>query len=103
MKRWMLCLLCTITLGLGIAGSTGLASAAPAPGAPALTPADQPFLASLGMPAPNAMACAPDFCSNAAKQACWDYCWQTYMCSGGLACNYTSCTTTCWCSPVACY
>lgn len=100
MKRWMLCLLCTITLGLGFAG---LASAEPAPVTPAPASAEGQFLASLGMPEPTAMACAPGFCSNAAKQACIDYCWQTYVCSGGLACNYSTCTTTCWCSPVACY
>jgi len=100
MKRWMLCLLCTITLGLCF---TGLASAEPASGAPAVKPVDQQFLKSLSVPEPTAMACAPGFCNNAAKQACWDYCWATYMCTGGLSCNYTNCTTTCWCSPVACY
>jgi len=103
MKKWVLCLLCTITLGLGNVGIAGLASAEPASGAPVLKPADQQFLVSLGVPEPTEMACAPGFCSNAAKQACWDYCWQTFMCTGGLACNYETCTTTCWCSPVACY
>jgi hypothetical protein len=98
--RTILSLCCFLVLLL--AGSTLFAEPASS-GAPNLKPADQQFLKSLGVPEPTAMACAPGFCSNAAKQACWDYCWQTYMCTGGLSCNYTTCTTTCWCSPVACY
>lgn len=105
MKRWMLCLLCTITLGLGIVGIAGLASAEPALGAPALNPADQQFLASLAVPEPTLMAkpqpppnpCGPDFCTSAQRQECWNYCFQTVACDGHLTCNNTACTTSCFC------
>jgi hypothetical protein len=101
MKKWTLCLLCTITLGLAFAG---LASAEPAHSA------DQQFLASLANPTPTLMAkpqpppnpCGPDFCTSAQRTACFDYCFQTVFCDGYLACNNTTCTSNCICGP-RCY
>jgi hypothetical protein len=104
MKRWMLCLVCTITLGLGIVGIAGLASAEPASGPPALNPADQQFLASLALPEPTLMAkpappspCGPDFCTSTQQQQCMQHCWDTVWCDGILSCNTTTCTSNCVC------
>ena len=106
MKRWILCLLCTLTLGLGFAG---LASAEPA----CADSADQQFLAALAAPAPAAsdvpearwMAkpppppnCGPDYCTDAQRQACWEQCNPPGLwCDGILQCNATTCTSTCFC------
>lgn len=109
MKRWMLCLLCTITLGLGFAG---MAAADPASGVPALNSSDQQFLASLAPPAapgvPEAqwMAtnnCGSNFCTTAQREACQDSCMATTGCWGLLGCNYNDCTSRCTCSKVSCY
>lgn len=96
MKKWTLCLLCTITLGLAFAG---LASAEPP------RSADQQFLASLANPAPVQMAkpqpppnpCGPDFCTSAQQSACYFNCLNTVGCEGYLSCNNTTCTSNCLC------
>ena len=100
MKKWMLCLLCTITLGLGF---VGMASAEPA----CTGSTDQQFLASLSNPAPVEMTkpqpppnpCGPDFCTSAQRTACYDSCLYSVGCEGYLSCNTTTCTTNCICGP----
>ena len=107
MKKWVLCCLCTIVLGLA---SAGLASASPAPSA-----ADRQFLASLAQPAQPPVAspaplpweemakpnhCGPDWCTAAEKAACESQ--DLPGCTPGcttFGCNSHDCTDTCFCLP----
>lgn len=45
-------------------------------------------------PAPIALACAPDFCSQAQKDECDDLC---YPCNGRHTCNFQTCVFSCTC------
>jgi hypothetical protein len=107
MKKWVLCCLCTIVLGLA---STGLASASPAPSA-----ADRQFLASLAQSAEPPVAspaplpweelakpnhCGPTWCTAEAKAACESQ--DLPGCTPGcttFGCNSKECTDTCFCLP----
>jgi hypothetical protein len=98
MKRWMLCMLCMITLGLGFAGLASAGQVGP-------SSADQQFLASLANPAPTQMTkpqpppnpCGPDFCTSAQQSACYFNCLNTVGCEGYLFCSTSTCTSTCSC------
>jgi hypothetical protein len=51
-------------------------------------------LVGVGVPAPIALACGPDFCTQAQKDECDELC---YPCNGRHTCNFQTCVFSCTC------